>query len=370
MSRFEGEGDYRHGSPECLGVLLTNLGSPEAPTAEAVRHYLAEFLWDPRVVEIPRPLWWLILHGLVLRTRPSRSAHAYQRVWTDEGSPLLVFSRRQAAGLQALLQQRCGGPVRVALAMRYGQPSIAAGLRELRAAGARRILVLPLYPQYSGATTASTFDAVTAVLKTWRWVPALRFVNHYHDEPAYIAALARSIQEHWQQQPRGERLLFSFHGMPKRTLLLGDPYHCQCLKTARLVAERLQLVQGEWQVTFQSRFGRAEWLQPYTDKTLRAWAKANVQRVDVVCPGFAADCLETLEEIAMLNKDAFLAAGGEQLHYIPALNDRADHMAALADLVLRDAHGWPEADAWWNAPRQTEAAEASRRRALALGAAR
>ncbi len=368
MSRYEGEKDYRHGARESLGVLLTNLGSPEAPTAAAVRRYLAEFLWDPRVVEIPRPLWWLILHGVVLRTRPKRSAHAYQRVWGDEGSPLVVISRRQAAGLQPLLEQRCQGPVHIALAMRYGQPSIAAGLQQLRDAGARRIIVLPLYPQYSGATTATAFDAVADVLKRWRWVPALRFISHYHDDPAYIAALAASIQESWRQHGRGERLLFSFHGMPKRTLLLGDPYHCQCIKTARLVAERLQLSEGQWQLTFQSRFGRAEWLQPYTDKTLQAWAKAGVKQVDVVCPGFSADCLETLEEIAMQNKEDFLAAGGARLHYIPALNDRADHLAFLADLVCRNAQGWPEVDAQWNGARQEAEAEASRRRALALGA--
>ena len=368
MSRYEGEKDYRHGSRACLGVLLTNLGSPEAPTAAAVRRYLAEFLWDPRVVEIPRPLWWLILHGVVLRTRPKRSAHAYQRVWGDEGSPLVAISRRQAAALQPLLEQRCQGPVHVALGMRYGQPSIAAALRQLRDAGARRIVVLPLYPQHSGATTATAFDAVADVLKGWRWMPSLRFIGHYHDDPAYIAALAASIQENWSQHGRAERLLFSFHGMPKRTLLLGDPYHCQCQKTARLVAERLQLAEGQWQLTFQSRFGRAEWLQPYTDKTLQAWAKSGVKQVDVVCPGFAADCLETLEEIAMQNKEDFLAAGGERLHYIPALNERADHLAALADLVFRNVQGWPEADARRDLEREASEAEAGRRRALALGA--
>lgn len=370
MSGYEGERDYRHGAPECLGVLLTNLGSPEAPTPAAVRRYLAEFLWDPRVVEIPRPLWWLILNGLVLPTRPKRSAHAYQRIWQDEGSPLLIISRRQAAGVQQILEQHCVGPVRVALAMRYGQPSIAAGLRQLREAGARRIVVLPLYPQYSAATTASTLDAVAAVLKQWRWVPDLRFVSHYHDEPGYIAALARSIEDNWAEHGRGERLLFSFHGIPKRSLLLGDPYHCQCHKTARLVAERLGLAEGAWQVSFQSRFGRAEWLQPYTDKTLQKWAQQGIGHVDVVCPGFSADCLETLEEIAMLNKDGFLAAGGQRLNYVPALNDRTDHLTALADLVMRHSQGWPEADPGWNPSQQAAAAEASRRRALALGAAR
>lgn len=368
MSRYEGERDYRHGTAECLGVLLINLGSPDAATPAAVRRYLAEFLWDPRVIEIPRPLWWLILHGAVLPFRPKRSAHAYQRVWRDDGSPLLAISRRQAAAVQQLLEQACPGPVRVALAMRYGRPSIASGLNELRTAGARRIVVLPLYPQYSAATTASSFDAVNAVLRRWRWVPELRYVNHYHDEPDYIGALARSIEESWAQHGRGERLLFSFHGMPKRTLLLGDPYHCQCQKTARLVAERLRMADGEWQVAFQSRFGRAEWLQPYTDKTLRRWAAEGIGHVDVACPGFSADCLETLEEIAMQNKDDFLAAGGQRLHYIPALNDRADHIAAIARLVLRHTAGWPETDPGWNASQQAVAVDDSRRRAVALGA--
>lgn len=370
MSSYEGTRDYRHGTPECLGVLLTNLGSPDAPTPSAVRRYLAEFLSDSRVIEIPRPLWWPILYGIILPTRPKRSAHAYQRIWRDEGSPLLIISRRQTAAVQQVLEQTCPGPIRVALAMRYGQPSIADGLKELREAGARRILVLPLYPQYSGATTASTFDAVSVEMRRWRWLPEVRFVGHYHDERDYIECLARSIEEGWAHNGRGERLLFSFHGMPKRTLLLGDPYHCQCRKTARLVAERLQLADEEWQVSFQSRFGRAEWLQPYTDKTLQTWAKQGIRRVDVACPGFSADCLETLEEIAMLNKDGFLEAGGERLHYIPALNDRPDHVAALAGLVMKHSQGWPETDPAWNPSQQSAAGEASRRRALASGAER
>lgn len=340
MSRYSGEPDHRHDAAESLGVLLVNLGSPDAPTTVAVRRYLAEFLSDPRVVEIPRPLWWLILHGVVLRTRPSRSAHAYQRVWTEEGAPLLVFSQRQARALQQVMAQRHGERVRVALAMRYGNPSIRSGLEQLRAMRARRLVILPLYPQYSAATSATVFDAVGEVLRGWRWVPELRFINHYHDDEGYIAAVVNSIRESWAQHGPGERLLFSFHGMPKRTLPLGDPYFCQCQKTARLVTERLALPEGRWHLSFQSRFGRAEWLQPYTDKTLRQWARDGVKRVDVICPGFAADCLETLEEIAMMNKEAFLAAGGERLHYIPALNDRPDHIAALADLIDRCSRDW------------------------------
>ena len=370
MSRYSGEHEHRHDATGTLGVLLVNLGSPDAPTTPAVRRYLAEFLWDPRVVEIPRPLWWLILHGVVLRTRPGRSAHAYRRVWRDDGSPLLVISQNQADALNKVFSDRYKERVRVALAMRYGSPSIKASLDQLREARARRIVVLPLYPQYSAATTGTVFDAVSAELKTWRWVPELRFINHYHDDEGYIAALVSSIRESWAQHGQGERLLFSFHGMPKRTLRLGDPYFCQCQKTARLVAERLALPQERWQLTFQSRFGRAEWLQPYTDKTLRQWARDGIKHVDVVCPGFSADCLETLEEIAMQNKEAFLAAGGARLHYIPALNDRPDHITALADLLAGHIQGWPEAGPAQDHEQSSEAAQARLRRAQALGAKR
>ncbi len=370
MTVYHGEAGYSHGTLPVTGILITNLGTPDAPTAQALRRYLGEFLWDPRIVEIPRPLWWLILHGVILRIRPKRSAHAYQKVWTDEGSPLLAISRKQAAALQQLLEKQFGGPVKVALGMRYGNPSIADGLAELRRANARRILVLPLYPQYAASTTASTFDAVADVLKTWRWIPELRMVNHYHDDPAYINALVTSIRESWEKHGQAERLLFSFHGIPKRCLLAGDPYHCECHKTARLVAEQLQLPADRWQLAFQSRFGREEWLKPYTDKTLEAWGKAGVKSVDIVCPGFSADCLETLEEMAMLNRGVFLEAGGEKYHYIPALNDRDDHMQALADLVKKHTQGWPEVDAEWNATHHTVESEASRRRALEMGAAR
>jgi ferrochelatase len=369
MSGYKGERDYRHDAAECLGVLLVNLGSPDAPTPGAVRRYLAEFLWDPRVVEIPRPLWWLILHGAVLRTRPSRSAHAYQKIWTNEGSPLVVISQRQARAVQTILAGRYGENVRVALAMRYGNPSIPAGLARLREAHARRIVVLPLYPQYSAAATATVFDAVTDELKTWRWLPELRFISHYHDDEGYLSAIANSIRESWAQRGRAERLLFSFHGTPKRTLQAGDPYHCHCQKTARLLAERLALPQEYWQISFQSRFGRAEWLQPYTDQTLRRWASEGVKEVDVVCPGFAADCLETLEEIAMQNNATFLAAGGRRLRYIPALNDRSDHIEALANLLSRHIQGWPEAATNQDAKvRSPEEAQAILRRARALGA--
>lgn len=323
-----------------IGVLITNLGTPDAPTPAALRRYLKEFLWDPRVVELPRWLWWPILNGLVLRLRPARSAHAYNQVWTNEGSPLLVYSSRQQAALRLVLEERAGGGIAVALGMRYGSPSIADALNGLKAKGIKRLLVLPLYPQYSAATTASTFDKVSEVLRSWRLVPEVQFIPHYFDDPAYIQAVADSITEHWQQYGRAERLLFSFHGMPKSTMEEGDPYHEQCLKTAELIGRRLGLHEGQWYVAFQSRFGYAEWLRPYTIETLKEWGQAGVKGVDVICPGFSADCLETLEEIAMQNREAFLAAGGETYHYIPALNDRPDHIRALAELIMRRMDAW------------------------------
>ena len=340
MSRFTSVSEFHHDQAECTGVLLTNLGTPAAPTSTAVRRYLAEFLWDPRIVEKPRWLWWLVLHGIILRLRPRRAAKAYAEIWSDNGSPLLHISQQQAKQLQAVLETMFTGPVKVALAMRYGEPSIAAGLQSLREAGARRILVLPLYPQYSATTTASTFDAVAHELQHWRWLPELRFVSHYHDQPSYIQALTTSIQKTWESQGRPEKLLFSFHGLPQRYLEAGDPYFCECHKTARLVAQALQLQDTEWQTTFQSRFGPEPWLQPYTDHTLEKLAREGVRHVQIICPGFAADCLETLEEINMQNREIFLQAGGEQFHYIPALNTEAAHIQLMAELVKQHAADW------------------------------
>jgi len=343
--RYKNVVAFKHGGPSKLGILMLNLGTPEAPTPSAVRRYLAEFLNDPRVVEVPRPLWWLILHGVILRVRPARSAKAYQAVWTDRGSPLLDIARRQAAGLQEILTRTLGPRVQVELGMRYGNPSVARALTRLREKNVRRLLVLPLYPQYSGTTTASSFDAVTDELSTWRWLPELRFINQYHDDPAYIDALAASVRAVWSEHGKPERLLFSFHGIPKRYFVAGDPYHCQCHKTARLVAERLALPEERWLVSFQSRVGRDEWLQPYTDETLRRWASTGIRDVQVIAPGFSADCLETLEEIKVENRDHFLAAGGERYRYIPCLNDRPEHLNMLAGLVRRHICGWPEVDA-------------------------
>jgi ferrochelatase len=363
MARYSTIPAFSHDKPPSAGVLITNLGTPEAASVPAVRRYLGEFLADPRVVEMPRWLWLPILHGLILRTRPRRSAEMYRKVWTPEGSPLLVNSKRQAEALTTEFKRRFSGPVHIALGMRYGFPSLKDGLESLRRANVQRLLILPLYPQYSATTTASTFDAIADLLKTWRWLPELRFVAQYHDEPGYIEALVHSIREYWLAHGQPDRLLFSFHGIPQAYFLAGDPYHCQCQLTARLVAEALSLRSEQWRVTFQSRLGPKQWLKPYTDAQLGEWAKAGVARVDLICPGFAADCLETLEENAIRNRELFLQAGGKTLNYIPALNDRPDHIAALADLAARHMHGWPELAADW----KTDTA-ATRERALAMGA--
>lgn len=361
---FATEPPYQHGSPARTAVLLVNLGTPEAPTAAALRRYLAEFLWDPRVVEIPRPLWWLILHGVILRTRPAQSAAKYAAIWrkhseAGDGSPLLHWSRRQAQALQARLSAQ-GHDVPVRCAMRYGQPSVATELDALKAAGATRILVLPLYPQYSATTTASVVDAVNAWSARQRRLPELRFINRYHDDAGYIAALAASVREHWAREGRGQKLVMSFHGVPARTLQLGDPYHCECHATARRLAEALGLSRDDYVLTFQSRLGRAEWLQPYTEPTVQKLAREGIQHIDAICPGFASDNLETLEEIAMEAREAFLHAGGQRFGFIACLNDRPDWIEALAGIALRHLQGWPLG------PAQPDPAQ--RQRALALGA--
>jgi protoporphyrin/coproporphyrin ferrochelatase len=361
---FAPEPPYTHGRTARTAILLTNLGTPDAPTATALRRYLGEFLSDPRVVEIPRLVWWPILHGIILRTRPAKSAAKYATVWTDEGSPLLAWTVKQAKLLQGYLGER-GHAVPVLPAMRYGNPSIASQLDALKANGATRVLVLPLYPQYSGATTGSTVDAVGAWAQRTRHVPELRFVNRYHDDPAHIAALAASVRTHWQREGRGRMLVMSFHGMPERTLHLGDPYHCECLKTGRLLAQSLGLGEDEYKVTFQSRFGKAKWLEPYTEPTLRTLPGGGHTRVDVICPGFSADCLETLEEIAQEARDAFLESGGQTFHYIPCLNDQPQGMKAITELALRHLQGWPTGAATDD---QAALLAAQRQRALALGA--
>jgi protoporphyrin/coproporphyrin ferrochelatase len=328
-----------------LGILLVNLGTPDAPTTSAVRRYLAEFLSDPRIVAIPRFLWMIILHGIVLRVRPKRSAAAYRSIWTDEGSPLLVISRRQAAALEASLRPRLGGNVSFALGMRYGNPSIPDALAQLRQRNVQRLLVLPLYPQYSATTTASIFDAVTRELQRWRRIPEIRFIHRYHDQPDYIAVLSESIRDFRAREGAASKLLFSFHGIPRDYYEAGDPYPDECQATARGVVESLGLTRDQWQVSFQSRFGAQEWMRPYTNETLKQWGEQGVDSVQVVCPAFSVDCLETLEEIGEENRAYFLQAGGSAYAYIPALNDRPDHIAMLADLIARHVSGWPEAEA-------------------------
>ena len=355
--KYLSESDYVHGQPPATGVLLVNLGTPDAPDRVAVRRYLKQFLWDPRVVETPRPLWWLILNGIILTTRPQRSARAYASIWGQDGSPLLSVSRAQHARLVEAL----GPTLKVELAMRYGQPSIPQALAALRQAGVRRLLVLPLYPQYSGTTTASVFDAVAQEIRGWRWIPELRFVNQYHDDPGFIAALADSVRAYQAEHGQPQRLVMSFHGLPQAYFDAGDPYHCQCHKTARLLAERLGLGAGDHAVTFQSRLGVKAWLRPYTDEYLQGLPGQGIRRVQVICPGFSADCLETLEEVAMENRDHFLAKGGETYDYIPCLNDGAGHIAFLQDLIHRHLQGWEPAP--FDGP-------ASLARAKALGASR
>ncbi len=331
---FSAQSDFNHEQPACIGVLLTNLGTPDAPTRKALRRYLKEFLWDPRVVEQPRWLWWLVLNIVILTIRPAKSAAAYRKVWSDEGSPLLAISKKQAAKLQVSLHDKLGEHIHVELAMRYGNPSIKAGLEALRAKNCKKIIILPLYPQYSATTTASTFDAVANVLKSWRRIPELHLIDAYHDHPAYIDALAQSVEDYWQQHGQSERLLMSYHGIPERYFKLGDPYPCHCRKTARLLQQRLGLDEEQAHVAFQSRFGREPWLQPYTDATLKTWGREGVASVDVICPGFSADCLETIEEVGMENRDYFLAAGGQKYRYIPALNDTDTHIEALSQIII------------------------------------
>ncbi|HKY92998.1 MAG TPA: ferrochelatase [Nevskiaceae bacterium] len=323
-----------HASAPRAGILLVNLGTPDAPDAASIRRYLREFLSDRRVVELPRAVWMPVLHGFILPFRPRRLVHAYAKVWTPQGSPLMVHSQAQATGLEP----RLGVPVR--LAMTYGSPSVEDGLAALDAAGVQRVLVLPMYPQYSGTTTAAAFDAVARVLARRRWLPELRFVNTYHDDAGYIGALAQSVNDHAAAHGRADHLLVSFHSIPQRCLELGDPYHCYCHKTARLLAERLGLADGAWSIAFQSRLGNAPWLQPYTDVVIPELAKRGVRTLDVICPGFPADCLETLEEVAIRYAEDFRTAGGGALRYIPALNARPGHLDALESIARRHLGGW------------------------------
>jgi protoporphyrin/coproporphyrin ferrochelatase len=373
--RFQPEPPFQHGTAPKTAVLLVNLGTPDAPTAASVRTYLAEFLSDPRIVEIPKPIWWLILHGIILRVRPAKSAAKYASIWLDKhvdatssrGSPLRYWTQQQALGLQAAMDAASSGmgaSVVVRYAMRYGNPSIAQELNQLKAEGATRILILPLYPQYSGTTTASVSDAVFDWGKRQRVIPELRFVNRYHDHAGYIQMLGNRVRASWKKTGQPQVLVMTFHGVPERTLHLGDMYHCECMKTARLLAEHLGLSKEQYRVTFQSRFGRAKWLQPYTEPTLIALAKAGIERVDLICPGFTSDCLETLEEIDMEAREAFTHAGGKQFNYIPCPNDNPEWMGVLRDIAMQHMGGWLDAK-----PSATDIEmQQSRARALTMGA--
>jgi ferrochelatase len=337
---YQIEPTFTHGTPEKTGILLVNLGTPDAPTAQAVRPYLKEFLSDPRVVEIPKPIWWLILNGIILNVRPKKSAAKYAKVWLPEGSPLRVYTEKQAVLLEGYLSERTKAPFVVDYAMSYGNPSIASVMQKLKAQNCTRILVVPLYPQYAASSTATVFDRVFASVQSMRNTPAIRTIKHFHDDAGYIKALAANVNEYWTKNGRPEKLVMSFHGVPQYTLEKGDPYHCECLKTGRLLAQELGLSKEQYVVSFQSRFGKAEWIKPYTTATLLELGKQKTKRVDVVCPGFVADCLETLEEIAMEGKEDFQHAGGGQYHYIPCLNDRDEWMHAFTDLVMDNLQGW------------------------------
>jgi ferrochelatase len=354
MSTFTASASFRHDRPARTGVLLLQLGTPSAPEPGPVRRYLTEFLSDARVVEIPRAVWMPILHGIILRTRPAKSARKYASIWTRDGSPLMFHTTRRTELLRGYLGD-AGHDVEVAFGMRYGEPSIPQSMRSLRERGVERLLVIPLYPQYAGSTTATGLDAVYRELMRWRNPPELRTVKHFHDRTDYLDALAARIRSSWGDEGPPDQLVMSFHGVPRRTLLLGDPYHCECLATGRLLAERLNLPRDRWHVTFQSRFGKAEWLQPYTEPTLEAMARSGVRRVDVVCPGFVADCLETLEEIALEGRQAFLKAGGKDYRYIPCLNDSPGFIRSLMALAVEHMAGWPT--------RRRDSADRSRQRA-------
>lgn len=353
---------YQHGAPDQTGVLLINLGTPDAPTAQALRPYLKQFLSNPRVVEISKWAWWPILNGVILNTRPKKSADKYAQVWMPEGSPLKIHTARQTRLLRDILAQRIQPAPMVEYAMSIGSPSIAEVLGKMKQHGCDRILVLPLYPQYAASSTASAFDEVFAQLRKMRNTPAIRTVKHYHDHPGYIAALAHNVRDYWKENGKPDKLVISFHGVPRFTLDKGDPYHCECQKTGRLLAEALELDAGKYQICFQSRFGRAEWLSPYTAVILEQLGNQKTGRVDVVCPGFVSDCLETLEEIAMEGKAIFIQAGGHEFHYIPCLNERDDWMQALADIALANLQGWLGLES------SEEQMARSRQRALEMGA--
>ena len=337
--KYFGEKNYEHGSKDKTGVLITNLGTPDAPDAKSLRVYLNQFLSDPRVIEISKFLWQIILKGIILQVRPRKSAANYKKIWTDNGSPLLDISNKQLSGIKKILSSKYPN-IEFALGMRYGNPSIDSALKDLQSRQVRRLLVLPLYPQYCAATTGSTFDEVTSILQKWRWIPELRIINQYFEEEEYLNALVTSIENFWKKNNKPQKIVFSYHGIPKRYLTNGDPYHCFCLKTTRLVKEKMKLNDNEIITTFQSRFGREEWLKPYTYETLKELPGQGVKNIHIISPGFSADCLETLEELEEENREYFMEAGGEQYKYIPCLNDDQKHLNFISNLVLKHTQGW------------------------------
>ena len=337
--KYFGEKNYEHGSKDKTGVLITNLGTPDAPDAKSLKVYLNQFLSDPRVIEIPKFLWQIILKGIILQVRPRKSAANYKKIWTDNGSPLLDISNKQLSGIKKILSSKYPN-IEFALGMRYGNPSIDSALKDLQSRQVRRLLVLPLYPQYCAATTGSTFDEVTSILQKWRWIPELRIINQYFEEEEYLNALVSSIKNFWKKNNKPQKIVFSYHGIPKRYLTNGDPYHCFCLKTTRLVKEKMKLNDDEIITTFQSRFGREEWLKPYTSEALKELPGQGVKNIHIISPGFSADCLETLEELEEENREYFMEAGGEQYKYIPCLNDDQKHLNFISNLVLKHTQGW------------------------------
>jgi protoporphyrin/coproporphyrin ferrochelatase len=356
---FLGTRNFSHRYTPATGVLLLNLGTPDAPDRKALRRYLKEFLSDVRIIELPKIFWQLLLRGIVLNTRPQKVAKLYQSIWTEEGSPLLVYTKSLGKKLETALRLRLGSPVHLACGMRYGNPSVKSALQELKEKGCVRIIFIPLFGQYSSTTVGSGFDAFATELMTWRWVPDIRTVHYFHDHPGYISALAKRVTSHWEEHGRGEKLLMSFHGVPKRYIEAGDPYSCHCRKTARLLAEALGIDESAYHVAFQSQFGKEEWIKPATDQTLIAWAKAGMKKVDVICPGFLVDCLETIEEIAEENKENFLHNGGEIYHYIPSLNDGDDFVSVLEDICLEHGSGWLIPKEEWNVARADQEAQAT-----------
>ena len=335
--KYFGEKNYKHGTKSNIGVLLTNLGTPDRPDRKNLKKYLKEFLSDPRVIEVPKLIWQIILRGIILNVRPQKVAKLYKSIWGKKGGPLLIMLNKQKNGIKNILKKK---NIKIEIAMRYGNPSIEKGLNKLRKQGCRKILIFPLYPQYCAATTGSTFDKVTEILRSWRWVPELRFINNYFENPLYIDCLIKSIKENQKKFGKYQKLIFSYHGIPKKYLLKGDPYYCFCQKTTRLVIEKMKLKKNEYITTFQSRFGPDEWLTPYTDKTLEKLPAEGVKNVHILSPGFSSDCLETLEELKVENKNNFILSGGIKYNYINCLNDNKDHLKMLSSIILNNLKAW------------------------------